>query len=242
MAVHERHYTPTELAIEWHLSVSTIRRWCNEHGGVIMIDRPEVMNKRGYRTIRIPETIAKEIYARHFVPRAKRNQDRLSYELAREQQTDGGLTGPPIRRQAPNFPAPEITIFTRHRRNCKYRRNEFFRGCDCPKSFSFTEVGILRTLRSGTPSWEDAEEMRRKAIGLVVTGERFDVSFAITDVRSQVLVSVSEAAAELDCTEEALHQVVERKGVPLFRFGRYAYVNRADLATLSGEKQEMPVK
>ena len=74
-------------------------------------------------------------------------------------------------------------------------------------------------------------------------GERFDVGSAITEVRSQVLLSVAEAAINMGCTEERLHRIIEQKGLPVVRFGKYVYLNRADLRALSRAKpplQEVP--
>jgi len=237
--VNEQHYTPKELAQKWHLSATTIRRWCDEHGGVLFLNRAEMMNKRCYRTIRIPQSTADEIYRRHFLPLAQRNKVRHWSEAAPfGGQMDDKLDARPTVRPAPTLPAPEVTIFTRHRRDCKHRRDALFQSCDCPKSFSFRDLGMLLTLRSGTHSWKEAEELKQKAIGLVVRGERSDVSSAITDVRSRMLLSLAEAAIDLGCTEEELRQMIRRNGLPVVRFGRYAYLIRSDLIFIkrSGSK------
>jgi hypothetical protein len=62
----ERHFTPDELAEIWHVSPTTVRSWCEEEGGCLVIDRPEGMHKRGYKTVRIPESTAVRIYERRF--------------------------------------------------------------------------------------------------------------------------------------------------------------------------------
>jgi hypothetical protein len=41
-----------------------------EFGGVLVIDRPETMHKRAYRSIGIPESTANAIYAKFFMPLA----------------------------------------------------------------------------------------------------------------------------------------------------------------------------
>jgi hypothetical protein len=170
MAANEQHYTLNELSKKWHLSVTTILRWCDEHGGVLVLDRPETLHKRGYRTIRVPESTADEIYSRHFVPSGKRREGQWSENGISGQRNTNAVAVMPIARPAPMHPAPEITIFTRHSRDCRHRRNEFFQLCDCPKSFSFKDLGRLCTVRSGTRSWNEAEEMKQKAIGLVLRG------------------------------------------------------------------------
>ena len=38
----------------WHVSANLIRRLCEEEGDVLVIDRPEELHKRQYRTVRIP--------------------------------------------------------------------------------------------------------------------------------------------------------------------------------------------
>jgi hypothetical protein len=62
----EKHFTPAELGRVWHVSSNTVRRWCEEFGGVLVIDRPEERFKRAYKSVRIPESTAAKIYASHF--------------------------------------------------------------------------------------------------------------------------------------------------------------------------------
>lgn len=62
----ERHYTPDELAAMWHVAANTVRSWCEDYGGVLVINRPERRFKRGYKSIRVPESVAAEIYTLHF--------------------------------------------------------------------------------------------------------------------------------------------------------------------------------
>lgn len=58
----EHHFKPDELAKLWGVSVNTIRRLFRDATGVLVIDRPEKMHKRGYRSMRIPESVAKRVY------------------------------------------------------------------------------------------------------------------------------------------------------------------------------------
>lgn len=67
MDTHQSHFRPGQLAMEWGVCADTVRRWCEEVGGFLAIDRPERMHKRGYKSIRIPRATADEIYRRHFV-------------------------------------------------------------------------------------------------------------------------------------------------------------------------------
>src|SRR5579863_5735932 len=54
----EQHYTPEELGKLWHLDASTIRRIFRDESGVLVINHPEKMHKRVYRSIRIPASVA----------------------------------------------------------------------------------------------------------------------------------------------------------------------------------------
>jgi hypothetical protein len=73
----ERHFTCVELAKLWHLSKDMIRKLAAEESGVIRITREELpyarrmrkdgsvkAGKRVYRSIRIPESVAKRIHER----------------------------------------------------------------------------------------------------------------------------------------------------------------------------------
>ena len=60
----EQHYTPVQLAKRWGLSDDAVRRLFRGEEGVIAIDRPEKMHKRGYATLRIPESVAERVYSR----------------------------------------------------------------------------------------------------------------------------------------------------------------------------------
>ncbi len=60
----ERHYTATELATLWNMHPSTIRRVFGNMPGVLKIGAMRRLHKQSkpYRTIRIPESIAKAWY------------------------------------------------------------------------------------------------------------------------------------------------------------------------------------
>jgi len=58
----EQHFKPDELAELWGVSVDTIRKLFRDVPGVLVIDRPEKMHKRGYCSMRIPESVAKRVY------------------------------------------------------------------------------------------------------------------------------------------------------------------------------------
>ena len=65
----ERHYSVAELAQQWNLSRDTIRRMFENEPGVVVFKRPK-RNKRIYRTLRIPESVAKRKYQIALILRA----------------------------------------------------------------------------------------------------------------------------------------------------------------------------
>jgi hypothetical protein len=60
----EQHYSPADLAKKWGFSARFVRELFRNEHGVIVIDRPEKMHKRGYASLRIPESIAARVYSR----------------------------------------------------------------------------------------------------------------------------------------------------------------------------------
>jgi hypothetical protein len=60
----EQHYLPEEVAEMWGVSANTIRRLFEDEPDVLFIDRPEKMHKRGYCTMRIPESVVARVHNR----------------------------------------------------------------------------------------------------------------------------------------------------------------------------------
>ena len=60
----ERHYRPHEVAEMWGLSVKVIREIFSSEPGVLKVDRLETRNKRGYCTMRIPESVVVRVHKR----------------------------------------------------------------------------------------------------------------------------------------------------------------------------------
>jgi hypothetical protein len=60
----EKHFTPSELAKTWGLSVDTIRELFENEPGVMVIARPETRLKRRYRTFRVPQSVAVRVHTR----------------------------------------------------------------------------------------------------------------------------------------------------------------------------------
>jgi hypothetical protein len=65
MSALEQHFKPSELAKMWGLSGPTIRTLFEQEPGVLSIDRPEQMHKRGYRSLRIPASVAERVYRKY---------------------------------------------------------------------------------------------------------------------------------------------------------------------------------
>jgi hypothetical protein len=60
----ERHYTPSEVAALWRLSVETVRRLFQNEPGVMVLQAPIRKGKRPYKTIRIPHSVLERVRAR----------------------------------------------------------------------------------------------------------------------------------------------------------------------------------
>ena len=60
----ERHYSVAEIAKSWGLSGNTIRRIFEREPGVIGWGAAERRFKRGYKTLRIPESVMLRVHRR----------------------------------------------------------------------------------------------------------------------------------------------------------------------------------
>jgi transcriptional regulator GlxA family with amidase domain len=59
---HEKHYSVSELSTLWGLSQRTIRRMFESEPGVLCWGTSERRFKRGYKTLRIPETVMLRVH------------------------------------------------------------------------------------------------------------------------------------------------------------------------------------
>jgi len=57
-------YTPRELAELWQLSENSIRRLFVDEPGVFVLGESNPRRKRGYTTLRIPESVAARVFNR----------------------------------------------------------------------------------------------------------------------------------------------------------------------------------
>jgi hypothetical protein len=58
----ERHFTIAELSEAWGLAQDTIRGWFADEVGVLRIQHRLRKDKRGYTTLRVPESVARRVY------------------------------------------------------------------------------------------------------------------------------------------------------------------------------------
>ena len=56
-----KHYSPSEIAELWGLSVDTVRRLFASEPGVLQISNPR-RGRRSYATMRIPESVAERVH------------------------------------------------------------------------------------------------------------------------------------------------------------------------------------
>ena len=64
LVVDVKHFSPTELAEAWGVSVETIRSIFREEPGVLKIGKTGTKYRRGYFTLRIPQEIAEKVHRR----------------------------------------------------------------------------------------------------------------------------------------------------------------------------------
>jgi len=65
-------YTVQELAAKMGLSRQTITRLFEKERGVLVLDRPAKLHKRGFRSIRIPREVYLRVRHRHTLRKRKR--------------------------------------------------------------------------------------------------------------------------------------------------------------------------
>jgi hypothetical protein len=63
--IAEKHYKAAELAKLWGFAADKIREWFKDEPGVLVEDKPEKLHKRGYKSLRIPASVAERVYSQH---------------------------------------------------------------------------------------------------------------------------------------------------------------------------------
>ena len=64
LSMAEKHYTPTDLAELWGVSVQTIRELFKDEDGVLKIGSDGTRNRRAYKTLRISYSVAERVHTR----------------------------------------------------------------------------------------------------------------------------------------------------------------------------------
>lgn len=65
MTPTETHYTPDEVAANWHLDTNSVRRIFRDEPGVLKFGNGRsTYKKRAYTTIRIPQSVLDRVYRR----------------------------------------------------------------------------------------------------------------------------------------------------------------------------------
>jgi len=60
----EKHYSPSELAEMWGVSVQTIRDLFKSEDGVLKLGSDGTRTRRAYKTLRIPHSVAERVHTR----------------------------------------------------------------------------------------------------------------------------------------------------------------------------------
>ncbi len=60
----ERHFSVQEIAELWNLCENSIRALFKDETGVVRIERPRSRWKRGYSTLRIPQSVLERVHQR----------------------------------------------------------------------------------------------------------------------------------------------------------------------------------
>jgi len=61
---NQKHYSIIEISKLWGLSRETVRKIFEDEPGVIVWGHSETRSKRGYRTIRVPESVLHRVHHR----------------------------------------------------------------------------------------------------------------------------------------------------------------------------------
>jgi hypothetical protein len=64
----EQHFDVPEVARLWNLSQDVVRTIFKSEPGVLAIVRPATAKKRGYSTLRIPESVLQRVHRRMSAP------------------------------------------------------------------------------------------------------------------------------------------------------------------------------
>jgi hypothetical protein len=60
----EKHWSVKEVADAWGVSTDSVRDVLKDQDGVLIVDRPGTRAKRGYSTMRTPQSVLEGVYAK----------------------------------------------------------------------------------------------------------------------------------------------------------------------------------
>jgi len=60
----ERHFSVHEIADSWKLCENSVRALFKDEPGVVRIERPRSRWKRGYSTLRVPQSVLERVHQR----------------------------------------------------------------------------------------------------------------------------------------------------------------------------------
>jgi hypothetical protein len=86
-AFQERHYAVAEIAEIWNLSRDVVRKIFEGEPGVLVMGRDRARSKRGYHTLRIPESVMERVH---------RKMSNPDLTPARARAYASNKSGPPV--------------------------------------------------------------------------------------------------------------------------------------------------
>ena len=109
---NEKHYSIIEISKLWALSQKTVRKIFENEPGVILWGTEETRHKRGYRTLRVPETVLQRVHRKlsacKLDVRGRMNWDPPTHHphnVRRSTEPTSGLSGWCLVRPAGNRPS-----------------------------------------------------------------------------------------------------------------------------------------
>jgi hypothetical protein len=61
----ERHFSISEISEIWNVSKDTVRRMFQDEPGVLILGRRPSRHKRGYTTLRIPQSVLERVHRKY---------------------------------------------------------------------------------------------------------------------------------------------------------------------------------
>ena len=90
----ERHYSVSEIAEIWNLSRDVVRKIFEGEPGVLVIGNDRSRSKRGYHTLRIPESVMERVHRKMSNPDLTLARPRAYPSNSRDRQLVETTSGP----------------------------------------------------------------------------------------------------------------------------------------------------